>query len=130
MSLPFGSVPRMCPGENAGWLLSRMLPPTGLGSDSSVGPRKQAITTKAISPAGIQVPRLLRRRRRPTLASASSISGAMAIDGAGSTTAIADPRVQDGVQQVDDQVGDHRDEREDHDRGLHDDEFTGVDGLQ
>src|SRR5216684_3475525 len=116
MSLPTGSVPRMCPGENAGRPELRMLPPTGGGTGNSTGPRKHAPTIRTRMVAGIAISSVTAHPRLGR-AGAPSTAGAPGPRSVGRTSgigaAIPDPRVQDRIEQVGEQVREHHDESED-----------------
>src|SRR5919201_7173529 len=132
MSLPTGSVPNTCPDENGAMFALRMLPPVGLPTGPTSGHTKNRNSSTIRIPPGIATSseRVHARRR----AIGSPAAGASAIDGtrasaSGSCAPIADPRVEDGVQQVGDQVGDDHDHREHEHDPLHDEDVAVVDRL-
>src|SRR5215210_1117585 len=105
-----------------------MSPPTGAGSDRIVGPRKQATSMSTITASGIvsssdsvRVP----RRRCGSAATPASSSGAV-VSGA----AMAHARVEDRVEQVRDEVGEHDDDREDEHDALDHGDVAVADRLQ
>src|SRR6266550_8449230 len=113
-----------------------MLPPTGGGTGYTSGHRKQAPTIRARMAAGITMPGVSASRRRRRAGGAALASGGPGPPGtagsraSGSGPTIPDPRVQERIQQVREQVGEHHDEREDEDDRLYDDDVPVVDGLQ
>ena len=78
MSLPTVSVPRRWPEENAGRSESRMLPPTGLGTEPTIGHRKQAANTSTRTPAGSATRSERTHAGRPAAGSAAAAGMAMA----------------------------------------------------
>src|SRR5690606_5756455 len=124
MSFPFGSVPSRWPGENDGRLDSSTFPPTGAGIGNTTGPRKHARNTNAVRPAGTQRLSLRAHARRGRGASTSATVATGA-----STAAIADPRVEYGVEQIGDEVRHHGHHGEHDHAGLDDHHVPGVDGL-
>src|SRR5690242_21477670 len=109
MSLPLSSVPRKCPGEKAGLRESRMSPPVGLGIGATSGRTKQAKKISAIRVSGATICSLRSQARWRTGASSSGMAIATART---SVTAIADPRIEHGIEHVGRQVGEHRDDGE------------------
>src|SRR4051794_5921355 len=101
------SVPSGCPGEPGGRLDSRMSPPTGDGRGSTYGPTKQMSSSRITNPAGIHTTRRRRTAAHAIPREAMSMGVSAATVVAGSATAIADPRVQDGVHDVDEEIGEH-----------------------
>src|SRR4029078_7112755 len=119
--------PSRCPGENDGRRELSTSPPVGFGMGATSGRMEHAKKTSASRPTG----RASWSRRHNLLERAGVASSGMAAeDVRTSVTAIADPRVEHGVQNVSHQVGEHGDNVEhEHDR-LHDDVVAGEDPLQ
>src|SRR5690606_24951644 len=132
-SLPLMSVPSGCPGLPGGSALLRTSPPTGLGSGSTTGPRKQVANSSSTKPPGTHSSRRRRMRahRIPRSVSAGSVSvAASAVAADASVTAITNPRVEHGVHDIDDEVREDRDGGEDEHARLDHRDVAGERALQ
>src|SRR6266536_920927 len=132
MSLPTGSVPNRCPEVNGSMFASRMLPPMGRPTGPMSGQTKKASMRRVRMPAGMATSSERSQPRggawNSAPAGANAIAGTRA-SASGSCAAIADARVEDHVQQVGEQVGEHDDDGEHEHDPLHDEDVAVVDRL-
>src|SRR5919198_3738852 len=133
MSLPTGSVPNRWPWLKGSMLALRMLPPVGLPTGPISGQTKKADSSRTRIPPGIAMSSEathLRRRTVGSPAAGARVSAGTCPSASGSCALIADPRVEDGVKQVCDEVAEHDDDRQHEDDALHDEDVAVVDRLQ
>src|SRR5713226_1637139 len=117
MSRPRPSVPSQC-RASGGMRRASMSISVGLG----IGRRfanMAARTTTAIQAAAAQNMLLRRRRRR----------GATAASSAASSAAMADPRVEHGIEHVDREIQQHEADGDEQHHALQDDEVARIDGA-
>src|SRR5690349_5306508 len=125
MSLPTGSVPNRWPERNGLMFELRMSPPVGLPTVPNSGHTKKRKSRNSRIPPGIAMSSWRVQPRRGLTSSApadGSASEGTCASASGSCAAIADPRVEDGVEQVGDQVGQDDDDSEHEDDPLHDED--------
>src|SRR4051812_7282114 len=117
-SRPSPSVPSQCANEN-GARRSSMSMSVGLGSGSTSA-RIATANTNIIQPIAIQNSGPSRRPRRAGKAVTSSLM-------VSSSVAMADPGIENGVQQVDNEIYQHEAGGHQQHHALQDDEVAGVD---
>src|SRR5262249_7655068 len=117
-SRPNPSVPSQCAAENDA-RRSSMSMSVGLGSGSRSANNATA-KTRSIQPAAAQNTGPSRRLRR---------AGAVATPSsrASSSVAMTDPRVENGVEHVDNEIHDDEARGDQQHNALHDDEIAGID---
>src|SRR5690625_4391695 len=128
-SLPLISVPSGWPGEPGGRELSSTLPPTGGGRGINKGRMKQAKNSAAIRPAGSPTTNLRRCLSHSVARPVVAVSE-IAASGMTSVTAISNPRVQNRVHDVDNQVREHGYGGKDDDAHLHHGDVVGQRPIQ
>src|SRR6185312_5983169 len=119
-SRPRPSVPSQCSMEN-GARRSSMSMSVGLGSGST-GARIATVNMKIIQPVAIQNSS---PNRRPRFAGRAVTPSSMV----SSSVAMTNPGIEDGVEQIDDEVHDHEASGDNQHHTLQDDEVAGVDGT-
>src|SRR4051794_21352673 len=117
-SRPSPSVPSQCSAET-GARRSSMSISVGLGS-GRMSARIATAKTRPIQPIAIQNKSPSRLGRRAGVAATSSWS-------ASSSVAMANPRIENGVEQIDDEVHHHEAHGDHQHRSLQDDQIAGVD---
>src|SRR4051794_28034222 len=142
-SRPRLSTPSQCsadgPGISPGRMMLRSWACGSYGARTpanSPASTKMAMRTSPATAARLASTRLRASFQRPVISSPSTLSSAavaserLTVPPAGCSRAHPDPRVEDAVGEVDDQVHDHEDDRQEQDAGLDDREVAEGDGLE